>query len=538
MLYFVPAWYQAKRYCENEQVWYQRRMHTEFDDTVKQMQLFHRNKAYPYQLLLLGYSPNLRHFLHRQSVYHAPYWSCFDAIQQVRTKKAAVFSYENLLWPEGTEFIYTSFAIIAICNGVKYAVVEFGEDGNMIRVDMYEENQISRRNIYDDRGFVSSTIIYEDGKQIYQDFLDENGVWKIRHFLQEDVVLVNRDAPTYTIWFGGREITREFEAEGYQGMESLLMEVANAYIALTAPEDMFCVAMDLRHVELVQNVLSGRKKIFSFYQERLEKVGYDPMPVLLAQASFIVADSQENVDKLRAFLPAEQDNIIDITPYDSRVDFGISSQVPVQKILVPVDNMEEEILRRLILALADYCQQNARARVHLFTRVADYSRPRQMLQKVRDILEADGRDPALAADAMQGVSENTVDDEGITTIFIAEQCVDELSVSKCMREQRILVDMRVVPELYIQIMGLSVGIPQIVRNATQFVEVGRNGRELGRMEELSDALRFYLGSLTNWNAALVASYEIGKKFSTDVLVDKWKEVIERVGANEDSANRQ
>ena len=39
------------------------------------------------------------------------------------------------------------------------------------------------------------------------------------------------------------------------------------------------------------------------------------------------------------------------------------------------------------------------------------------------------------------------------------------------------------------------------------------------------ALDFYLGSLANWNQAVVASYELGQKFSTNVLIEKWKEVI-------------
>lgn len=83
MLYFIPAWYENDQWCEHEQCWQERRMHTEFDDTVKHIQLFHRNHPHPYQILLLSYAPNFRHFLHRQSVYHAPYWSCFDAIQEI-----------------------------------------------------------------------------------------------------------------------------------------------------------------------------------------------------------------------------------------------------------------------------------------------------------------------------------------------------------------------------------------------------------------------------------------------------------------------
>ena len=87
-------------------------MHTEFDDTVKQIQLFHRNKVYPYQILLLSFSPNFRHFLHRQGVYHAPYWSCFDAIQEVKRKKAVLLSFHNMKWPPHVEFVYTPFVMV------------------------------------------------------------------------------------------------------------------------------------------------------------------------------------------------------------------------------------------------------------------------------------------------------------------------------------------------------------------------------------------------------------------------------------------
>ncbi len=139
-------------------------MHTEFDDTVKQIQLFHRNGSFPYQILLLGFSPNFRHFLHRQSVFRAPYWSCFDAIQEIRRRKAAVLSFHNMKWPPHMEFIYTPFAVVALREGERFAQIEFGEDGNPIQIDMYEKGELCRRNLYDDRGFVSSTILYRGGK--------------------------------------------------------------------------------------------------------------------------------------------------------------------------------------------------------------------------------------------------------------------------------------------------------------------------------------------------------------------------------------
>lgn len=134
MMYFVPSWYHGNEYKENEQYFYVRRAVTEFDDSVKQIQMFNRNDIMEYKILNLSYSPNFRHFLHRQSVFHAPYWSCFDAIQEIRRTKVDILSYHDLMWPDHTEFVYTPFCIVAYVNNQKYAEVHFGEDGNMIEV--------------------------------------------------------------------------------------------------------------------------------------------------------------------------------------------------------------------------------------------------------------------------------------------------------------------------------------------------------------------------------------------------------------------
>ena len=138
MLYFIPAWYQQNTWSEKEQSWYERRTKSEFDETIKQITLFHRNVDVEYRILLLGFSPNIRHFLHRQGMYRAPYWSCFDAICQIRRTKTAVLSYHDIKWPKGIEFVYSPFAVIGYMQGEKYAQVEFGEDGNPIAIDMYQ----------------------------------------------------------------------------------------------------------------------------------------------------------------------------------------------------------------------------------------------------------------------------------------------------------------------------------------------------------------------------------------------------------------
>lgn len=536
MLYFIPAWYQQNQWCENEQKWYMKRMHTEFDDTVKQIQLFHRNEVYPYRIMLLSCAPNFRHFLHRQSVYHAPYWSCFDAIQEIRRKKAVVLSYHNLNWPPHTEFIYTPFLVIAMLHGVRYAQLEFGEDGNLIQIDMYENGRLHRTNIYDDRGFISSTILYEDEQPFRQDYLMENGVWKLRHYIQDGHVEINPNEPNYLLEYQGREQTITFRGRSYESFDRVIEEVLTSYLKLVDEEDIFCVAMHERHGAMLQEVLEGRKMILSFFEDRYDMGLHSEMLPMVEQADYVIADSQENRKQIKEQVK-NLSHIKDITPFDSRVDFGISQQLNVQKILVPVDNLEDDVFEKLIRALGMYLPENRNAQVHLLTRQAEYDRKSRLLSQTREFLKRAGMEEAWASEQMSGnIAENNLEDEDQVSVrFFVEQCVDELSVSKCMREQRLVVDMRNMTEVYLRINAISVGIPQIVRQRTQFVEHGKNGFVVQDVNQIPELLEFYLGSLTNWNEAMVYSYEVGEKYTTEVLLREWKEVIEVVRKDSNSA---
>ena len=530
MLYFIPAWYQQNKWCENEQYWYSRRMHTEFDDTVKHIQLFQRSKAYEFKIMLLSFAPNFRHFLHRQSVFHAPYWSCFDAIQEITRKKMTMFSYHNLNWPEDIEFVYNPFVAYALLHGEKYARLEFGEDGNLIQIDMYKHEKLQRRNIYDDRGFVSSTIIYEDEQPLHQDYLNDKGVWKLRHFFADGHVEINPKYNTFLIEYQGEGYKKTFSKQVYDSIEQVISEVLAVYLAYVDDEDIFCVAMHELHLEMLKRELHDKKLIISYFAERFDIKHRTDDLSMINVADYIIADSQDNLNRIKRRTNRIMENITDITPFDTRVDFGISQQLNVQKILVPVDGITDERFRELIETLGRYIPTNENARIHLFTRVANYNRKSELLAKTRECLRAAGMDANWAVEAeAKGRAENILDDEEENQVkFFVEQCVDELSVSKCIREQRLIVDMRKNPELYLRITGLSVGIPQILARVTQFVEDGKNGFLLEDMSKLNEKIAFYLDGLTNWNEAMVYSYEIGKKYTTNALIEKWKEVIDFV----------
>ena len=533
MLFFIPAWYQQNQWCENEQSWRVRRMHTEFDDTVKQIQLFHRNRACPYRIMLLGFAPNFRHFLHRQGVYRAPYWSCFDAIQEVRRKKTAVLSFHNLKWPEGIEFVYTPFVVTAMLEKEKYAQIDFGEDGNPIRIDLYQKGQIRRCNLYDDRGFVSGTVIYEEGRPFYQDYLTESGTWKMRHFLRDGHVEINGKCPEYLLKYQDEAAKKRFERLRYDSMEQVIAEVLNAYLNMTEAGDIFCVAMHGRHTGLFKEILKEKKLILSFFEDRYPVSAASEDLELIREADYLIADSRKNVDKIRQDLGLPLENIMAIPPYDSRVDAGISQQFGVQKILASVDGLEDEIFAELIGLLGRYLCRNEKAQVHLFTRRAEYDRKQKILEQAQRELRRAGLEEGWAAREERGqIAENDLEPgEQVSVRFFVEQCVDELSVSKCMREQRILVDLRENPELYLQIAAISIGIPQIVRTRTEFVEHGRNGILLKDIKKLPGALHYYLNGFKNWNQAMVCSYELVREYTTGELLKKWRKVLDSVGGD-------
>lgn len=491
MLYFIPAWYKQNMWCENEQQWYMRRLKSEFDETIKQITLFHRNVDRPYRILVLGYSPNFRHFLHRQGMYRSKYWSCFDAIAQVRRKKVAVLSYHDIKWPKGLEFVYSPFSIIALQGDVKYAQVEFGEDGNPISIDMFEDGKICRRNYYDDRGFVSSTVIYENGIEQYQDFLMENGIWKIREYKNDGHVVVNQTCPDYDVvpdaksGKAGEPVEMRFTKAEYDSLEAVIEEVFASYVNLTRQNDNFFVAMHPLHIRVAEHVLKGKRIIATFFENRFDFTQTSLAADFLEHAENIITDSDYTTKLIMENLGAVNNkplrlHITDIPPYDTRMDFGISSQLRVQNILVPVDGLTEDAFARIIKGLADYLTINDLARVHFFTRDASWGHEDAIKNDTVKLLDSMGYDSRLVTgdgEAALGFggsgadvfAENELGDieKTVEQRFFVDVCVDERDISKCINEQRVILDMRGTMDVFVYVTAISKGVPRIDNESDQ-----------------------------------------------------------------------
>lgn len=526
MLYFVPAWYKEHTWCEKEQAWYERRTKSEFDETIKQITLFHRNVDVEYRILLLGFSPNFRHFLHRQGMYRASYWSCFDAICQIRRTKTAVLSYRDIRWPEGMEFVYSPFAVVVFYRGEKYAQVEFGEDGNPIVINMYENGKISRKNYYDDRGFVSGSVVYENGMEQYRDYLTEQGIWKMRLFAADGHVEINSKFPCFDIAVDDGREEIAFQKSNYASMEELIEEVLTAYICHTGKEDKFFVAVHPLHIGVLQKCLVNHTVVTTFFENRFDYEKINSIRGFLEASDYVITDSKTTTAVIQENLKDARLNITDIPPYDTRMDFGISPQLRVQNILLPIDGIDPTSYATIIEEIVKYLKTNALARVHIFTRDAAWGREEQIREKLADLLESLGADRKWALEENPPmVAENEREENPEPRRFFVDVCVDERTISKCINEQRVILDLRQTMDVFVFITAISKGVPRISMSDDQFFAHKKNGYRIHSYAEIGKSLHYYLESFENWNAALVQCYEIGRKYTTDVLLNAWRKVL-------------
>ena len=88
-----------------------------------------------------------------------------------------------------------------------------------------------REEVYDDRGFVSSILHFENGQATHRDYLNEDGIWQLCHFFDGRGIVSNP------------RTDHRFKKNYYISMEEVIWEFFDAYIAQElTPSDCFVVA--------------------------------------------------------------------------------------------------------------------------------------------------------------------------------------------------------------------------------------------------------------------------------------------------------
>lgn len=521
MFYFVPAWYSDWRpWYDTTVPFYERSPFAHFDDTINQLRMF-EYAGQDNKLLVLNYMPNLRYFVHKYDLLEVPVWSLFDEIQGLNVSRQRQLDFKALNWPRGAEFIHTPFAAIVHWKGQRYATIDFGEDGQMIWVTYFEDGQVSRRYIFDDRGFTSSILYFENGIQHHQDYLDTAGVWQIREYLLPEDRHVEVSEVAH----------HRFTKERYDNIEELVAERVTAYLAereATAKDDCLIVASHPCHNDLLLSLKGQRRLILSYYQQRYPLDRQQEILVHAAASDLMVVDTLAGTAQLAGYGLTALEHL---SPFDTRLTLGKSQRLKEQIICLLIDGLDDEILSEYLadifvfmemrddvnISLVSY--ENSSRREFLEELIAEQDKPylyfeteeerkkRKQQQQQLDPLEEPKVEPRSSFDYLG----------------------TESAIQQHLENVRMIVDLREYPDLYTQIAGISAGIPQVNSKESEFVEHLKNGYIATEPADLFIAMDHYLGTLSNWNKSLVYAVQKIDDYTSGRLVNRLLTSMEKHG---------
>ncbi len=509
---FVPSWYaEGEQWHAFPRPWHSREHRMEFDDTVNQIRLF-KNAGEHVRLLIPFYMPELRRFLHRQGISDVDIFSVFDRIQEIEDQRTGVFSFKDLHWPEGLDWLYTPFQAEAFLDAQLYAKVEFGDGGHVIYIDRFQNGILDNRVYMDDRGFLSCMEKYREEKKVSRIYYRPDRRWCLREDLLSGKVTVNM------------HVVQECRQSEYPYMRALISERMEDYLAEIEKNAVIVTAFDSRHNDLLHVHDDKCKKVYSLFSSRNR--AEDLLHIQQSDADLIVTDTEYLQREIQEKDLSGNIPVINISPYDARAAMGQSQRIMEQKILCYLGSMLESEWESCVSDLLRYVNSRPHMVLEIGYTLSAASVSVQLLRRwVSTIIAEEKMDHVHLAVNTPQYAENEEAERERANVFIRE-CRTEKEIITTLRDVRIILDAQAKPDLYLQIAGISAGVPMVLRRESQFVRHGKNGWILKEQEKPEEALDYFLKGLEHWNRALVYSLEMIAGHTNGSLINRWKTQLE------------
>lgn len=496
--------------------WYDRTNIYEFDDTVNQIRMF-RDAGEQFCLINPAYAPELRHFLHRQTIYPVPVWSVFDELQGIRIGTPGMLSFRDLDWPADMEWLYAPHGVEGMRNGKKAVFVEFGTEGEMIRVDHFGPDGLERQqsDLFDDRGFHSSTIYYVHGTFQRQEFYD----------LQGDL--------QFTREASGRVVFEEwahfpFRRKDYYGIDDLIAEVLQNYFARAdygsaQRRNAVIIAANGEYDPVILRTVHGPKVILSYFENRFDLEQTEELRRELKRADLAVTDTEKTARIIRDQAPLHL-QVTDISPFDTRLSLGKSQRISELKVFMPLDGLDDHLLGIAMKQVFDFMESNPRMILLVVSESQEYETRRAIYEKLRRLMEENGHEGlGIFLKGNRDLENPDAEPDGeriLVTYFRSE-----LELIQMLQDVRLIVDVRDQPNLYLQIAGISAGIPQVNYRFTRYVEHQKDGFIIENIYHVTDGLEYYLTGLKHWNEALIYCIREIEQYTGGAQIRKWKKLV-------------
>ncbi len=502
MFHFVPAWYSRTiKWVENELPWQETGFLSDFDDCISQAQIF-LEAGENVNLIILGYSPNLRSFLYKKGISRATYWSFFDEMQDIHLKEPRMFSWKNFLWPEKLRWMYTPVEIQGYLEDKLYCRLSFSESGNLMNIEQYGEDNKRFKLYFDDRGLLSSIIEFDNDQYQQHTFYDPQGNWRFNQ-QKDGSIIINPDFSFIA------------KKPRYDTIDELMKEKLDAYLTRLTDQDVLVTTADLEHNHLFKNKQVASKKVMSFFRDRFP---ITPETDFGNDIDLYVTDTQLNKEKLNPSF-----NAIDISPFDVRFEFGKSQRINELIIYLPIEHTPLEEFKDAVEEIFTFMDD------HETVQLVVAQTPDNPVDKFVHIrqLEDMAKEHTFNVDNEQKVEwDPMMDEEEPEPPRVRVQLIQgEDDVFDIMEFARLIVDVRQEPDIYTQIAGISAGIPQVNLVESQYVEHKKNGYIIGSIDNMSSALEYFLVGLAHWNEALVYSFQKRQRSTGEYLIQQWKEAL-------------
>ncbi|MEX0381179.1 accessory Sec system protein Asp1 [Leuconostoc sp. MS02] len=524
MIYFIPSWQSLSNGP------------TDFDDIVHQLRMFQENGV-EIELILPVYLPNIRYQLNKQGLTNIKYWSVFDQLQAIKSINGLPIKLEDLNFPKDVEFIYTPMCVVVMLNQSLFAKVFFSEFGFVNAVLYFTNNILTKKEIFDDRGFISSRVIFDqNGVQVRIDYFDDN------HKLTVQQYMINNRVSWH----------HEGHIETYKSMSDLIIKnLKNHFVQNDGPYTLI-ISASLGNSYLTQLSDLANRMIVSFFDNRFDLQNKAELKVWLDNANAVVVDTPILKKQIEQFCQVKDIKqlaryIRVLPPFDAKLKLGDSASFKLQKIYWYVDSMlagqTSEVAEILTAELLD----NKRRSLLITATNPNKVHPviNQMFDIIRSFYQVDENSfiyqAALKkitdesenrlANSEMGDLEDTSEWENATDAILAMQRVEtkiiysEHNIALDLKNTRLVLDLNQKPNMFLQISALSAGVPQINLKQSAYVVDKKNGLVIGNIGHLKEALHYYLDVLLHWNESLVYNVSQIEKYSGEKTVQRWIELV-------------
>ncbi|OFT42085.1 accessory Sec system protein Asp1 [Aerococcus sp. HMSC06H08] len=510
MYYFVPSWYLGDQSWDESHLSYDQLF---FDDTINQMRIFHE-AGETIELLLLNYMPHLRNRLHDQVLDRIPYWSVFDAVQGFEDAPSQALLLEDLVWPGRIQFVPTPFAMLAYLEGEHYADINYSSEGWIHDVVFYKDRCKEKNLVFDDRGYLSSAYYYNAKEHLVRhDFFNSSGQRILSHDYQTGQV---------TSW--SDRFPRVFDTMTH----FIRAQVTDYFSDHLSQKDVLVIANDKQHDDLLLAAGPKGKKVYSIFSRR----PLDKKSNLLDQADLVIVDSEASQGILRDSDSKQAENILNLTPFDTRLQLGLSQRVKALRVFYQLDGVTDSQVQEFLELMLKKIKADRRIEVILAGFRLSYEREGVL----KDIVQTFEEKTHPVQQEVEDFEDKLPDDEQLPAFQLRNLQTDKDLIQE-FQTTRLVIDLAKTPNLYTQIAAISAGIPQINQVTTAYVDHKKNGWIAKNRDQLSEGIDYYLQGLKHWNEALVYAVDKINRYHGNEIVEAWQAYLGEKTSDKSIADR-